>query len=122
MRPPYLTGCLLLLRAQLGRRSLNPPGGLIDFRSEPGCRLRAARPRISRGTTTEQEVAQMIRPYTAVGLIPTVRGIRTRADIQTNLEHLADLLKAAFWLSSLDLRSEERRVGKECRSRWSPYH
>ena len=20
------------------------------------------------------------------------------------------------------LRSEERRVGKECRSRWSPYH
>ena len=29
-------------------------------------------------------------------------------------------------LSELDLinaeRSEERRVGKECRSRWSPYH
>ena len=22
----------------------------------------------------------------------------------------------------MDLRSEERRVGKECRSRWSPYH
>ena len=21
-----------------------------------------------------------------------------------------------------DARSEERRVGKECRSRWSPYH
>ena len=21
-----------------------------------------------------------------------------------------------------DMRSEERRVGKECRSRWSPYH
>ena len=21
-----------------------------------------------------------------------------------------------------DYRSEERRVGKECRSRWSPYH
>ena len=27
------------------------------------------------------------------------------------------LIKAA-----LTLRSEERRVGKECRSRWSPYH
>src|SRR5260370_30234772 len=29
------------------------------------------------------------------------------------------------YLDSLDLagfRSEERRVGKECRSRWSPYH
>ena len=22
----------------------------------------------------------------------------------------------------IDNRSEERRVGKECRSRWSPYH
>src|SRR5688572_32260195 len=25
-------------------------------------------------------------------------------------------------LQGLNLRSEERRVGKECRSRWSPYH
>src|SRR2546422_11603103 len=25
-------------------------------------------------------------------------------------------------LSQVRLRSEERRVGKECRSRWSPYH
>ena len=24
--------------------------------------------------------------------------------------------------TSEDIRSEERRVGKECRSRWSPYH
>src|SRR3712207_9445971 len=24
--------------------------------------------------------------------------------------------------TALSLRSEERRVGKECRSRWSPYH
>src|SRR3989475_13270160 len=23
---------------------------------------------------------------------------------------------------AIDARSEERRVGKECRSRWSPYH
>ena len=28
------------------------------------------------------------------------------------------LLEAPGWLE----RSEERRVGKECRSRWSPYH
>src|SRR5258707_10073724 len=25
-------------------------------------------------------------------------------------------------VGGIDLRSEERRVGKECRSRWSPYH
>src|SRR2546430_15721375 len=28
-------------------------------------------------------------------------------------------LRQAVWYP---LRSEERRVGKECRSRWSPYH
>ena len=27
-----------------------------------------------------------------------------------------------FSLAANLLRSEERRVGKECRSRWSPYH
>ena len=39
-------------------------------------------------------------------------------------------IKKATWQSSASaqptgaarLRSEERRVGKECRSRWSPYH
>ena len=25
-------------------------------------------------------------------------------------------------VASVTFRSEERRVGKECRSRWSPYH
>ena len=25
-------------------------------------------------------------------------------------------------MRKIELRSEERRVGKECRSRWSPYH
>ena len=25
-------------------------------------------------------------------------------------------------LENVKVRSEERRVGKECRSRWSPYH
>ena len=37
---------------------------------------------------------------------------------------LIHLLWAAFWgmLFGLIARSEERRVGKECRSRWSPYH
>jgi beta-ureidopropionase len=45
----------------------------------------------------------MIKPYTAVGLIPTVRGIRRRADIQLNLEHISSLIKAAAWLSRLEL-------------------
>ena len=30
--------------------------------------------------------------------------------------------KALMATNQDDRRSEERRVGKECRSRWSPYH
>src|SRR3712207_3032632 len=41
-------------------------------------------------------------------------------------DFLADAREAGWaedlLLSTWDLRSEERRVGKECRSRWSPYH
>ena len=36
---------------------------------------------------------------------------------QTALQELADSI-AEIGI----IRSEERRVGKECRSRWSPYH
>jgi predicted amidohydrolase len=45
----------------------------------------------------------MPSPYTAVGLVPTVRGVRQRSDIQRNLDHIAHLIAAASWLSSLDL-------------------
>src|SRR6266481_1590294 len=45
----------------------------------------------------------MIEPYQAIGLVPTMRGISRRDEIETNLEHLSHLIKAASWLSSLDL-------------------
>ena len=31
-------------------------------------------------------------------------------------------ISANGWNTVVGVRSEERRVGKECRSRWSPYH
>src|SRR5258708_34930304 len=37
-----------------------------------------------------------------------------------NLIHLAGIFKVDVFLPTSVLRSEERRVGKECRSRWSP--
>ena len=55
-----------------------------------------------------------------------------KADILSNPDCIATLSKGQNNLinavmfptaTTLDvLRSEERRVGKECRSRWSPYH
>ena len=35
---------------------------------------------------------------------------------------IATLLSQHHKVTAVDIRSEERRVGKECRSRWSPYH
>ena len=37
-------------------------------------------------------------------------------------EHGTALLEEIQRIGKKLLRSEERRVGKECRSRWSPYH
>ena len=34
----------------------------------------------------------------------------------------AELREELEYYRNRKLRSEERRVGKECRSRWSPYH
>src|SRR5258708_37404881 len=41
---------------------------------------------------------------------------------QTELFTQTDEASTGFGKYKLPERSEERRVGKECRSRWSPYH
>src|SRR5258708_22295644 len=38
------------------------------------------------------------------------------------VEHAGARVGRVVGVTQGDLRSEERRVGKECRSRWSPYH
>src|SRR5258708_20795548 len=39
-----------------------------------------------------------------------------------NLASIPKPTHDAAWWEARTKRSEERRVGKECRSRWSPYH
>ena len=39
----------------------------------------------------------------------------------TDLENTFSI-RQSYWDYDRSFRSEERRVGKECRSRWSPYH
>ena len=44
-------------------------------------------------------------------------------DLKNTIEECKDLVSNIKSSENIDLsRSEERRVGKECRSRWSPYH
>ena len=50
--------------------------------------------------------------------------IARRIDTERSEEHTSELQShdRPYLVCRLLLRSEERRVGKECRSRWSPYH
>ena len=43
-------------------------------------------------------------------------------DVNNNLYMSTDDGVVIVNLNDYSARSEERRVGKECRSRWSPYH
>src|SRR5258708_34586398 len=68
-------------------------------------------------------------------LLPILEDLITEPDTQARAGHtkpgsripgnsgvlaiIGDVHNAA---RTLEIRSEERRVGKECRSRWSPYH
>ena len=73
--------------------------------------------------------------FMPVGTVRSVKGVHQRElkeDINANIilgntYHLylrpqTSILEKAGGLHKFQLRSEERRVGKECRSRWSPYH
>ena len=57
---------------------------------------------------------------------PTVYDYATIGNLRAYV--FADSIKRVLKYSGYDvkqvinIRSEERRVGKECRSRWSPYH
>src|SRR2546430_12544790 len=43
-------------------------------------------------------------------------------EVEGELQEAIDAPLAEGRIADINLRSEERRVGKECRSRWSPYH
>ena len=47
--------------------------------------------------------------------------LRAMERSRTLAEKIVGEKRAAYGITTAE-RSEERRVGKECRSRWSPYH
>src|SRR2546427_8470927 len=73
-----------------------------------------------------------IRDLTVTGVQTCALPILTTAGVLKQLEKdIQEIFNTPAVVRQLDLqgiepwvvtRSEERRVGKECRSRWSPYH
>ena len=69
-------------------------------------------------STDSEEISAVAKKYGAK--VPFLRSAKTSDDFATTAEVLKEVIEA--YERSGRQRSEERRVGKECRSRWSPYH
>ena len=64
-------------------------------------------------TSIANAVIALIAAIITAFVIPWIRSKTTAAQFE----------KIKMWVTvAVEARSEERRVGKECRSRWSPYH
>ena len=85
------------------RSTYNPPPGVhgVEHRRTSGAAVNMTD--YGRRLPIDPTGGEVVAPYTAVGLIPTVRGIRRREDIAINIEHLRHLVKAAAWLSGLSI-------------------
>ena len=73
--------------------------------------------RLQRGNQRPRTIRLTLSPNSELG-------IDTICAVATELTEIVDTNEAlrVTETSLRQLRSEERRVGKECRSRWSPYH
>ena len=53
----------------------------------------------------------------------TPKAVRQRRTKKPKVSRRKEIIKIRSQINENEMkRSEERRVGKECRSRWSPYH
>ena len=62
------------------------------------------------------------RGKSVAGYKPVAKGSKETPDGLRNKDALVLQSVSTLALPYEAVRSEERRVGKECRSRWSPYH
>ena len=72
------------------------------------------------------EAACAVTKTKRIGIIGTPATIKSKSYEKAILQRHPDFFVATqacpLFVHLVENRSEERRVGKECRSRWSPYH
>ena len=63
-------------------------------------------------------IAQRLNRYTLI----STKSIHQEKEIKNIVSYGKERSLPTLYIVNYESRSEERRVGKECRSRWSPYH
>src|SRR2546426_12338044 len=97
---------------ELGQRKSSIPVGEVVLGSDAGCAISLTGAGVlpRHALLLSQADGQVVIRKAAPAAEVTINGVRLGSE-PTPLLH-GDKVE----------RSEERRVGKECRSRWSPYH
>ena len=73
-------------------------------------------------SSVNSQTGVVVLGYADVGAEPADATILKDADIGVNVQAYDATILVDADIGVSVQRSEERRVGKECRSRWSPYH
>src|SRR5574341_1846941 len=102
-----------------------PPFDLA-IRGTPTCRVVLVRRNVERGANIGITVQRCKSPYFSTSQILRYYVIRPFVHYPHPLWKMQRGPSLSKWCGDVEdllgSRSEERRVGKECRSRWSPYH
>ena len=70
---------------------------------------------------SDKVAEQLLEKIHSGELAPGSR-LPSETELADQFEISRGVIREALTILQAVLRSEERRVGKECRSRWSPYH
>src|SRR2546422_4539428 len=110
--PSDTLNCCAINRAM---KSVPPPGanGTMIFTGLAGYCCARTGAGASRATAAASAAQELIALNLRISVLPGVEANR-------NGGPTVDVERSRS--SAAEKRSEERRVGKECRSRWSPYH
>ena len=109
----------------------DPTPGIVSVWAEPDGRATVWRRIAETGELVRDDVR--FRPWLLLAalddlahlgarLVPERSAASARVRGPVSYRELAGPGALRYLVRADDMRSEERRVGKECRSRWSPYH
>src|SRR3712207_9592087 len=90
--------------------------GVLMYLEDPGPMIHALSALLRPGGV----VSVLAKNASALAMRPALEG--RYQDALSSLEADRDRGRLGMITRGDTVRSEERRVGKECRSRWSPYH